>query len=261
MPPSWQSLEEAEGEVAFIQHLAAKGVPVAAPVASAGGRYVEVIDSSLGACLALAFEEAPGYACDDLEWSPEQAREAGRLMARLHVAAQDFVLPPGCERETWRDELDGTLDDLPASEGALRDVLLTARERMHALLQTPDVYGMVHFDLSGDNLVFDGATATVIDFDDCVEHWYIGDIARTVATFRTNDNGLEGAIEAALLEGYREVRAIGHDWEELLALFVQVMHIAELAWLLRARDQSDGRVPFDAHAERLLRRLIAAGPG
>jgi len=114
---------------------------------------------------------------------------SGRADGALHLAAEDLELPPGAERPSWQDEFDSLEDELPRDESELWRII----ERTHALFetlqQTRDCYGMVHFDLSGDSLVWSGLSPTAVDFDDCMWHWYAGDIARTIAYFRMTDGG------------------------------------------------------------------------
>ncbi len=256
VPPGWQGRPELEAELAFIDHLGANGIPAAAAVPAASGARIETMPSAIGELLAVVFDEVPGIATDDIEWMPEQANEVGRLMARMHIAAQGFRMPAGAERDFWRDELVQVRGELDAGETRLLRIVAEAEALFERLPQTPDVYGVVHFDLSGDNIIWRGLDATAIDFDDCMHNWFIADIARTVATFRTNDNGLEAAIEGAFIDGYQAVRQLDDRSAALLPAFIRFMNVCELAWMLYASRTAPDRITFDSAAEARLRNLI-----
>jgi Ser/Thr protein kinase RdoA (MazF antagonist) len=256
VPPSWRSRAELEGELAFIDHLATNGIPLAVPIASASGERIISVETAIGECLALVTDEVPGIATDDSEWTAEQAREVGALMARMHIATRGFVLPAGTTRLSWRDEMLGLRGELEDDEAPLVRIVDESEALFASLPRTPDVYGVVHFDLSGDNIVWRGLDATAIDFDDCMHTWYVADIARTAATLRSNNNGREAAVERAFLDGYEAVRPLDQQWRDLLPAFIRFMLICELAWMLDASDTVPGRVTFDHAAESRLRGLI-----
>lgn len=260
-PPGWRSRTDVAGEVAFIQHLDAKGIPLARPVASANGGMVEAMDSSLGECLAVVFEDVRGDALDDADGPPERAREAGRLMAHMHLAAYDFALPPGATRLSWRDELLGLEGEWMPSETELRDMVDMTALIFRRLPTTPDCYGVVHFDLSGNNIVWRSQSPAAIDFDDCMLHWYVADIARTIGRFRETAGGRIGPHELAFLDGYREIRQIDPEWMRLLPAFLRLALISELAWMTYASRSDPHRLQFTSQAEANLRRLIAAFGG
>ncbi|HXK32867.1 MAG TPA: phosphotransferase [Dehalococcoidia bacterium] len=255
VPPGWRTRAELAGEVAFMEHLRTRGVPLSAPVATSAGAFVVAAPSSAGECHALVFEAVEGHAEDDVHWTPEQAYEAGRLMARMHVASYRFSLPPGTSRPSWRDEFVALERELPESETDLWDIIHEARALFETLPPTPDSYGVVHFDLSGDNIVWRGLSPAAIDFDDCLTHWYIADITRTVAYFREQARGAVGAQERAFMEGYEMVRPLGDAWQALLPRFLRLALISELAWVVDAGD--DGAVEFAPGATENLRAIIA----
>lgn len=255
-PPGWRTAAEVAGEIAFIQHLALNGIALARPLPSARGRSVEAVKSSLGTCLAVVFEEVAGGSVDDAAWSSHQAREAGRLMARMHLAADGLALPPGAARLSWRDELRGLEGELSPDETHLRAVVAATTARLERLPVTSAGYGLVHFDVSRDNVIWRSSSPSVIDFDDCMMHWYVADIARTVACMREVSAGRVGAEETAFLDGYRTVRPLDPEWTRLLPMFLQLALISELAWMMYASESASDRIEFAADDEVRLRRMI-----
>ncbi len=257
-PPGWRNEPEVRGEIAFIRHLAGCGTPVAPPVPSIAGEFVETVTSSLGQCLAVAFEEVRGAHADP--WSIDQARETGRLMASMHVASSSFSLPAGTSRLSWRNEFRGLEGELDPADTELRDI---ARELAGLLSRLPtdlDCYGVIHFDLMGDNLIWRDSRPVAVDFDDCMEHWYIADLARVIAHLRSDESADAAAREQSLLRGYHEVRALDERSAQLLLQFVRLSHLSELAWLAYASRTAPSKLELSDRDERRLRRLVIDVP-
>jgi Ser/Thr protein kinase RdoA (MazF antagonist) len=173
----------------------------------------------------------------------------------MHLASSGFTLPPGTARPTWRDELRGLEGELPRTERALWAMIEEIAAVFEALPRSPDVYGVVHFDLSGDNVVWRDGAPHAIDFDDCMTHWYVADIARTVSHFREQARGEIGPHERAFLAGYEEVRPLPPDWKARLPIFLRFALMSELAWMMYASSVG-AAVEFSADAEANLRRLV-----
>jgi Ser/Thr protein kinase RdoA (MazF antagonist) len=253
MPPGWQSDAELRGEIAFVQHLHQAGIAVAPPVPSRAGAWVEPVDTSIGRCLATAFEGLRGPSPVDRDWSPPQAFAVGALMARMHDASMQFALPPGAERLSWRQEFSGLAGNLDSAEAGLWQIAHETRALFERLPVPRDSYGLIHYDLSGDNLVWRDAEPAAIDFDDCMTHWYVADLARSIAHYRMQDRP---DLEAPLLDGYGSVRALADPWPSHLPAFIRFSLLCELAWMTHARRTRAASIEFTDADEAQLRRLV-----
>jgi Ser/Thr protein kinase RdoA (MazF antagonist) len=96
----------------------------------------------------------------------------------------------------------------------------------------------------------------VIDFDDCMTHWYVADLARTVGYFRETARGRMGPYETAFMGGYRDVRRIEPEWLELLPVFLRLALISEFAWMNYASQATARGVRFTAEDAANLREII-----
>ena len=226
-----------QGEIEFVRFLAAAGLPVAKPVLSDHGHFVERIDDDQPGhyFLASAFERAPGVVFDDAPalkdayWGPPLFRELGRTFARLHDRAQQYRLSrPEFKRQEWHQYDVVDVDRFAPPE----EVLVRARtaeiiQRLRRLPRTPDGYGLIHADLHLHNFCFDDGRITVFDFDNAEYAWFAKDIAvilfyvgRTAPTEQRA--AAAAAFLAPFLEGYRGVRPLGTEWlaafPDLLAL-------------------------------------------
>ena len=82
----------------------------------------------------------------------------------------------------------------------------------------PDRFGLIHADLRLANLLVDGSTITVIDFDDCGFGWFFYDFG-TAVSFIEDDPALP-EWQDSWLAGYRTRRPIAAADEDMLASFV-----------------------------------------
>jgi Ser/Thr protein kinase RdoA (MazF antagonist) len=93
----------------------------------------------------------------------------------------------------------------------------------------PDVFGLIHADLRLANLLVDGDTTTVIDFDDCGFGWYFYDFGTAVSFFE--DDPAVPEWQDAWATGYRSRRPLPSDGEAMLPSFVLLRRLLLLAWM------------------------------
>lgn len=232
-----RTLDYTRGEIEFVRYLGAAGIPVAQPMLSEAGQFVEQIaDTDPGHhFVATAFERAEGIVFDDAPplkeryWKPQLFRDLGRIFARLHNRAQTYKLSnPRFKRQEWYEYDVVDIDRFaPPEERLVRERTLQIIERLKQLPRTPDDYGLIHADLHPHNFCFADGRITVFDFDNCEYAWFVKDIAVLVFyVARGEPRGQrEDAVAAFLapfLDGYRELRRCDREWlaavPDLLAL-------------------------------------------
>ncbi|ANC72354.1 phosphotransferase enzyme family protein [Deinococcus radiodurans] len=86
----WRTPAEVGWELAFLQHLAGRGVRVSSPLPRADGALFGVLDAAEGPRAYAMFEYLPGRA---LENTPADAALYGQCAAGLHDAADPFTAP------------------------------------------------------------------------------------------------------------------------------------------------------------------------
>jgi Ser/Thr protein kinase RdoA (MazF antagonist) len=228
-----------QGEVAFIQHLAANGLNVASPIESLSGeKIVDVsrIVGSDGATYAMVFKRLEGRHFEDYsnDIGPSLFKDWGRATGRLHLLSETFVAPPGLRRPDWdQDEVAGCsvigidVDDRLLE---LRNALV---DWLSGTLQDGTRYGMVHGDLERTNFVMNDGAIGIFDFDDCCHHWFCWDIVCALWRFRNAPQDARGAFLGWFLEGYAAVR---EPDAALLARFSDLIRCRTIGLLLyRAR--------------------------
>lgn len=86
----WRTPAEVGWELAFLQHLAGRGVRVSSPLPRADGALFGVLKAAEGPRAYALFEYLPGRTLDN---TSEDAALYGQSAAELHDAADDFTAP------------------------------------------------------------------------------------------------------------------------------------------------------------------------
>ena len=247
--------------VGLMAHLAARGIPVPAPVANRDGELVVLLHGKP----AIIVSRLSG--ASQLDPQPVHCAEVGCMLARMHLAAQDFALQQPNLRglDWWVDTAPAVLPFLNQDEASLlvsevafqRDV---AGQASYAQLPR----GPVHADLFRNNVMFEGERLSgCFDFYFAGVDTWLYDVAVTVNDWCIDlaSGELDPARVRALLDAYHAVRPFtateAEAWQPLLragALRFWLsrlydLHLPRAAELLTPHDPT--------HFERILRERIA----
>jgi homoserine kinase type II len=244
----------------LMRHLAERGVLVPAPVANRQGEILHTLHgkpASIVTKLEGASQMAP---------QPAHCAAVGTMLARMHLAAQDFPMRQPNLRglEWWKASAPLVM---PYLAGDARTMLET-EVRMQQEFAASDTFrqlrsGPVHADLFRNNVMFDGERLTgFFDFYFAGCDTWLFDVAVTL-----NDWCIDldtGAIDAprarALLDAYHAARPFGAA--EKTAWRMMLRAGALRFWLSRLYDfhlprEAEMLTPHDpAHFERILRLRI-----
>lgn len=170
----------------------------------------------------------------------EPFRVLGRIAATAHRHAIHWRRPEPFERLKW--DLDavfgaapiwGDWRDGPNMSAPIRAVLerveATLRRRLSAFGEGPDRYGLIHADMRLANLLIDGDTTKLIDFDDCGFGWFLYDFAAAVSFME--DHPQIPALRDAWVEAYRRIRPLPDAGEAEIDSFILLRRLALLAWI------------------------------
>ncbi len=183
-----------------------------------------------------------------------------------------FAPPPGFERwqiEEISDEAADHIADTVAEIGGPRSVatverlLAEARRSQHELATESDVFGLIHSDLHQENYLFHRGEVGAIDFDDCGWGHFVYDLAVASSELRYRRDHPD--LLAAMLSGYRDVRALPADHERHLEVFLGLRALKLTLWMHEQRDHPgfadwetevrEGLADLDA----ITRRLVGSG--
>ena len=204
-----------------------------------GAGVVEACDPEFPSRFADVLGDLPGASPETADMVADY-RILGRTTAELHRHASVWRPPSGFERISW--DIEGAfgahptwghwhagpnLDD--AAVGLLQSAEMLIRDRLHRYGCGPSRFGLIHSDLRLSNILMDGATAQVIDFDDCGFGWFLYDLASAL-TFIEDDPQVPALIDS-WLGGYAEVRPLEEaDLTEIPTL-IMMRRMVILAWL------------------------------
>jgi amicoumacin kinase len=234
-----------QGEVDWINYLAAAGISVARALRSESGELVEAIgDGQGGYFLTTAFVKAQGQPPWDL-WTPTLYRSYGRLLGSMHHLAQYYQpAEPAWRRPSWDDDIMEFVERyLPASEAAAKQTYRLVCDHLRTLPRDSASYGLIHQDAHGSNFFVDQAGAiTLFDFDECAHSWYANDIA--IALFYTVMDAQDWPaftreFMTHFLQGYGQAHRLDARWLQELPHFLKAREIELYAVAHRDFDVSN----------------------
>jgi homoserine kinase type II len=245
----------------LMRHLALRGIPVPAPVATNTGALI----ASLHGKPAAIVSKLDGSS--QMDPQPVHCQAMGAMLARMHLAAADFPLHQPNLRglDWWQATTPQVLPYLTPENAALLASEVAYQTRVaatpaHARLAR----GPVHADLFRNNVMFVGERLTgCFDFYFAGVDTWLFDLAVTVNDWCIDlaTGALDAPRVAALLAAYRAVRPFSADEQ---AHWQAMLRAAALRfWLSRLYDfyvprAAELLTPHDpTHFERILRDRIA----
>lgn len=227
--PVLHPLPKARQVMGFLRFLAVNDVPVGRPAPSVNGRYIETLK---GGYYAAAQVEAPGRAMSQHMLDLSVYEAWGRSLGKLHAASRRYQPDPAIDYKfpTVQRFWENITPTVRASSRELQRVYaeLTAYT---GSLPAHD-YGLIHGDYRPGNVIWDGTTATTIDFDEPNYHWYIADISRALMELSDQPWKRRRAFRDAFMAGYASEHRIDDFWLTQLPRFGQhramLMHMWEV---------------------------------
>jgi len=164
----------------------------------------------------------------------------GEISARMNQHARNWVRPPEFTRHAWTATtiLDDELNWGPWQKGlGIEEEKLTllsrldgvVRKRLAALPTSRDCYGLIHADLRLANLLVDGDSTAIIDFDDCGDGWYLFDLATALSFLEERPDVPE--LIASWLDGYRKLGLISAELEAEIPTLIMLRRLQLIGWV------------------------------
>ncbi|MFK7752240.1 MAG: phosphotransferase enzyme family protein [Sedimentitalea sp.] len=242
--PGYRSAIELQSELHWLTHLADAGLTVPRPVAQPSGDVLGQVGAHPVSLLSwmpgqmLGAQGAFSQGVDPIA----VCRQVGQTMARLHDACDRWSAPLDFTRPNWRraalvgpDPLWGRFWEHPQLNTEQRDLLQAARVAADAALaQIEDVadQGLIHADMLLENLMIEGTSLALIDFDDGAFGFRDFELATFLLKLEPRPD--YPALRAALCEGYAVRRhVIGGD----LDLFLLLRALTYPGWIAKRLDE------------------------
>ncbi|MEM7752643.1 MAG: phosphotransferase [Pseudomonadota bacterium] len=232
-----------ECELAWIDALGAESdVPTPGYYTGRDGAAIQQgnVDGLKDARFMVLFHFVAGGAPDEDGDLTPGFEGLGRIAAQCHNHVMTWQKPGNFKRLTWDVEAVfgpnptwGNWRDAPGVTDAIRPVLTrvekTIRTRLTAFGTAPERFNLIHADMRLANLLVDGTTTRLIDFDDCGFGWFLYDFAAAISFIE--DDPRVPALKAAWLKGYRSIRPLPALDEAEIDTFVMLRRMALLAWI------------------------------
>ena len=271
-------------ETEFVRFLAENGAPVADVIPSVNGKLVECMEADADgkAVYVSLFAYAKGMLIADngyryREGVPlsEYFYNTGKALGAIHRLSKIYM--PVHKRPNYFDKYNmAYINRLISDEySELKTAIAKRLDEFHTLPMDKSCYGLVHFDFSDGNYHIDMDTGaiTVFDFDNCMNCWYMFDLANLWThnegwTRPETDPDKRFALMQQCfdlqLQGYRTETEIPDEILNKLPLFIDMVLIEnivdEFECSMREGEELDYEDIEDA-AECLIRGFPFAGIG
>jgi Ser/Thr protein kinase RdoA (MazF antagonist) len=225
-----------DAEIALVEWLAEEGLAVVRPVQSQNERFVETVATDWGTFHAVVFDALEGTQFEFDELDDAGFRAWGAALGQLHATIRKY---PGCvssARPTMQDYLAQAKHLLPQDAPAVREELHRLESSLDALSVDRDTYGLIHFDFELDNLIWQGRTAQMLDFDDFSGGWYAADIAFALRDLFDAGADLHAPGGRAFLAGYAVHMPLADEQIAQIPLFLRLVRLIQFARITRALD-------------------------
>jgi Ser/Thr protein kinase RdoA (MazF antagonist) len=173
--------------------------------------------------------------------------QVGRLAALVHLHSERWRPGESFQRHRWDEEgylgvhalwgYYGELDSLTSDQRSLLNRAAdVARKRLADFGKANHRFGLIHGDLVPENVLIDGESCSLIDFDDSGFGWYVADIAIAVF-FQVGTSSFTPALHS-MLHGYRQVRELSPQDICMLDVMLFLRGMAVLGWI-RTRSETE----------------------
>ena len=258
------------GETEFVRFLAENGAPVADVITSVYGRLVECVEAAGETLYVSLFGYAKGMLLADngyryREGAPlsEYFYNTGKALGAIHRLSKLYT--PVHPRHDYFDKYSMEYINRLIPDG-YSDLKMAIAERMEAFRALPtDIgcYGMVHFDFSDGNYHIDMDTGaiTVFDFDNCLNCWYMFDLANL---WIHNEGWTRQELDPnkrftlmqqcfdLQLQGYRSETDIPEEMLKKLPLFIDMVLIENIVDEFECCEREGDNTGDLVHLEKLM---------
>lgn len=217
------------------------GLIVPSPQLGDDGEFLQWIGEGAQKRPAILFEYLVGHEVD--ESAPDltdKFTQLGRFAAICHQHTRTWTPPAAFTRQKWSVDTmlgaNGLWGDWRAAPGVI-PTIKAVLDQTHAKLKDTFAtygtdktrYGLIHADMRLANILQDGATLKLIDFDDCGYCWFIYDFAASISFME--DDPRVSTLKQAWLAGYAEEGAPQPLDVDMIDAAIMLRRMLLLAWV------------------------------
>jgi Ser/Thr protein kinase RdoA (MazF antagonist) len=232
--PGYQSTEAIRSELWWCAELAKAGLPVPAALPTRDGTLLAPVgDGRHASAIAWIDGEALGEAAKPFDRPLAQVLDLyhalGALLARVHQVTDGLTLPPEFTRPRWdweglvgENPLWGRFWEHPVATPDQRATLIRARDALREVL-TGEI-GLIHADVLRENVLVNGHSVSLIDFDDSGFGFRLHDLG--TALLQTVQHPEHPQLRDALMAGYGTTDAT------MVEAFILARALASVGWTM-----------------------------
>lgn len=250
---------------AFFAYLGENGVDVVSPVPNRAGNLIESIEQDNDQFIAYTYPMLTGVHPSPEQWTDDVLISWGKVIGLSHRLTMAYpiwegVVSPNTGKMTltWQAEVDSFTSWCADEDGKAYWARL--KDELSALAQTRATSGFIHNDPHMQNILIDGNTVKLLDFDVASCHFFACDLAIAIqSVLFTASGGMDRPVSDAdaldrfvtrLLDGYRMEMDPPADLLDQIDLFIRYRRA--LLFTVMQDWLSTNPEAFDAWKSRLL---------
>jgi Ser/Thr protein kinase RdoA (MazF antagonist) len=233
---SEKELSSIESEIEVLEYLREQAIRVALPVKSLNNNYIETVETEIGTFYAVVFEALPGKQFETEDLDIGQFFKWGSSLGELHSIFKVMPEKYRFNRKSWSDQLIEIKQQLPVYETAAQRELEQLINWSDRLNISENNFGLIHFDFELDNQRWDNEVIGILDFDDCMNHWYVADIAFALRDLFKQEVDLDNPLFKEFLKGYQNETDLDFTLLEQLSYFLRLHNLISFTGLLQTVD-------------------------
>ena len=251
----YQSAAAIQSELWWCAELSRAGLPIPAALSALDGSLlVPLQDGRQASAIAWMEGEALGEAnlpfARPLPEVLDTYHALGALMSRMHRATDALSLPAQFTRPRW--DLEGLVGeapfwgrfwDHPAADPVQRAILRRSRDALRERLSGDT--GLIHADVLRENVLVNGRSVSLIDFDDSGFGFRLYDLG--TALLQTVQHPEHPQLRDAIMAGY------GTTDSEMVEAFTLARSLASVGWTMPRLAPGD-----PIHKSHLARAVFCA---
>lgn len=221
-------------EMEWLQYLSENGATVPTPLRTQKSEMVFSIEEKGKYYIVSAFSMMKGQQWDkenaDL-WNKRVLYNWGKAVGKIHRLSKDFV-PANSLNRRGEFKIGGMINEKIKEYSLHSRVSEKLLKEIEALPKEKDSFGLIQGDLNPNNLLIDGDSINLFDFDDCVYSWYAFDIGNALYISlwlgRKNNVGFDftNIIIESFIKGYLSENILDDFWLSKIPLFMMSCKLA-----------------------------------
>ncbi|MFX1517517.1 MAG: phosphotransferase enzyme family protein [Promethearchaeota archaeon] len=225
-------IEPLRGQAEFVNFLAKNGVNVSEYIPSIEGNHVEIIKSGSTLLGISKFIKSKGTYInhqDPSVWNRNLFEKWGQSVGKLHKYSK--LYHKGGSIFTWQDDIQ--FKKAITHESDILRKWDEIEEYFLSLPQNNNIYGLIHNDPHLGNITFENNEVYFFDFDICIHHWFITDIAVVFFhafdlirnTSKENQQKFSNAFLNRFMKGYYKETDLDEAIKQEFSFFLRYRHL------------------------------------